>query len=62
MVERLGVLLYWAGNVAAALWAALFFFVAFIGSSGMTPVIVAAVGAGAIWLIGRAALFLFAGR
>lgn len=62
MLERLGVLLYWVGNIAATLWAALFFFVALIGTNGSTAMIAAAVGAIAIWLIGRAARYLFAGR
>lgn len=62
MVERLGILLYWAGNIAAVLWAALFFFVAYISTSSSAATIAAIVGAIAIWLIGRAALYLFAGR
>lgn len=62
MIERLGNLLYWIGNVAAALWCALFLYAASISSSGSSMVVIAIIGAVVIWLIGRAALYLFAGR
>jgi len=64
MVARLGDVLYWAGTLVACLIAGLIAFAVLFGTGKGDPLLqgLGLFIAAAIWLIGRAARYVFAGR
>jgi len=65
MAERLGRVFYWLGNGIVILWALLMAFALFMGrGAGEAQIIlgIAAIPVFLIWVIGRACLYVLAGR
>ena len=63
VLQRLGLLLWWSGNATAALFTVGAVIALFVQDRDAVALSGLLVGVGAlIWLVGRAALFLFASR